>query len=106
MIENLSSPSINDIIFYASSLMPNILDSYKSLIVCEIKQQIGDTSCNLSDLFYRITKFPFYLLSKMIQVIKYKKQSIFCIIHNFFAFNYSYKKYNYKNNAIYFWQSS
>ena len=84
MIENLSSPSINDIIFYASSLMPNILDSYKSLIVCEIKQQIGDTSCNLSDLFYRITKFPFYLLSKMIQVIKYKKQSI--TIDNFINF--------------------
>ena len=84
MIENLSSPSINDIIFYASSLMPNILDSYKSLIVCEIKQQIGDTSCNLSDLFYRITKFPFYSLSKMIQVIKYKKQSI--TIDNFINF--------------------
>ena len=76
MIENLSSSSINDIIFYASSLMPNIVDSYKSLIASEIKQQAGETTCNLSDLFYRVTKFPFYLLSKMIEVIKYNKQSI------------------------------
>lgn len=84
MIENLSSSSINDIIFYASSLMPNIVDSYKSLIASEIKQQAGETTCNLSDLFYRVTKFPFYLLSKMIQVIKYNKQSI--TIDNFVNF--------------------
>ena len=68
--------SLSNEVFYGSAIQKGITESYKELLIKEVKKQNNKSSLNLTDLFYSITNYPVYLVTKIINAVTSNNQAL------------------------------
>lgn len=66
-----SSSTLQNEIFYAANISPSIVEQFKNLIVKEFKREK-----DLIDIFYSITRYPIYFISKIVNVLANDNETI------------------------------
>ena len=68
--------SLSNEVFYGSAIQKGIVESYKELLIKEVKKQNNKSTLNLTDLFFNITNYPVYLITKLINAVTSNNQTL------------------------------